>query len=253
LILFLPVVGIIVWLEHMRKNASKARREEALNQLLVGIAAERQAREAAMPPIADIQRQRLEILREQAKPQNVCSLNGIGQDGNIDADFVGGSGTIYKINLFHLSCTCPDWTKHRSGFDRTDMRRICKHLCQQLRIERVPLDSLFSVMLGRGAEIGGVPHDLHYVDLTGKAKILFGKSNTARGYSVYSKRINASGEYEFHGRVDYHYFLLDSRGEKWEWLRNERPVGLSRDIRTLILDLEKRKTEIKVLESEKVP
>jgi len=34
----------------------------------------------------------------------------------------------YKINLDDLSCSCPDFMEGRSGFERDDPRRLCKHL-----------------------------------------------------------------------------------------------------------------------------
>jgi adenylate cyclase len=37
-------------------------------------------------------------------------------------------GTVYQTDPGAESCTCDDWTANRSGFDRGDPRRYCKHL-----------------------------------------------------------------------------------------------------------------------------
>ncbi len=42
----------------------------------------------------------------------------------------GSSGLKYKITLNDLQCTCPDFTKRRSHYPPTDIRRVCKHIAR---------------------------------------------------------------------------------------------------------------------------
>jgi len=34
----------------------------------------------------------------------------------------------YEVNLYQLTCTCPNFTAHRSTLPQNDIRRICKHI-----------------------------------------------------------------------------------------------------------------------------
>lgn len=34
----------------------------------------------------------------------------------------------FKINIDNLTCTCRDWKKERSNFDKNDPRRLCRHI-----------------------------------------------------------------------------------------------------------------------------
>ncbi len=45
-------------------------------------------------------------------------------------DAEGSSGSKYKIILKDLQCTCPDFTKRRSHYPPTDIRRACKHIAR---------------------------------------------------------------------------------------------------------------------------
>ena len=38
----------------------------------------------------------------------------------------------YKIDVLEITCTCPDFSDRRSGFNRDDPRRLCKHLIRAL-------------------------------------------------------------------------------------------------------------------------
>jgi uncharacterized coiled-coil protein SlyX len=44
----------------------------------------------------------------------------------------------FKVNLFKLSCTCPNFARTRSRFAARDMRRICPHIAEAM--ERIHLD-----------------------------------------------------------------------------------------------------------------
>lgn len=37
-------------------------------------------------------------------------------------------GTIYNVSVSEMTCTCPDFRKHRKGVPANDPRRACKHL-----------------------------------------------------------------------------------------------------------------------------
>ncbi|MFN8179278.1 MAG: hypothetical protein U0167_15205 [bacterium] len=41
-------------------------------------------------------------------------------------------GKQYAVNIYQMTCTCPDFAKRRSVFQRLDARRMCKHLASRL-------------------------------------------------------------------------------------------------------------------------
>ena len=40
--------------------------------------------------------------------------------------------TTYKVNIYQMTCTCPDFEKYRSQYTRLDARRMCKHMAQKI-------------------------------------------------------------------------------------------------------------------------
>ena len=49
----------------------------------------------------------------------------------IQVQSASGTGT-YTVDTAVLTCTCPDFTKRRADFPRSDPRRLCKHLMGQI-------------------------------------------------------------------------------------------------------------------------
>ncbi|EGJ50841.1 tripartite tricarboxylate transporter TctB family protein [Desulfocurvibacter africanus] len=41
-------------------------------------------------------------------------------------------GTMYRIDTQRITCTCPNWQENRSWYNKTDPRRLCKHLLHVL-------------------------------------------------------------------------------------------------------------------------
>ncbi len=44
----------------------------------------------------------------------------------------GTEGETYLVNLALLECTCHDFKKRRIGYQKTDIRRACKHIAKQI-------------------------------------------------------------------------------------------------------------------------
>jgi hypothetical protein len=48
-------------------------------------------------------------------------------------------GKTYEVNVQKLTCTCPDFSKRRSGYPAGDVRRVCSHIYDKLyetKVER---------------------------------------------------------------------------------------------------------------------
>lgn len=55
----------------------------------------------------------------------------IPERGSIPDQMVGSyrhENTTYNVSVSLMTCTCPDFIKHRQGFPIYDLRRTCKHL-----------------------------------------------------------------------------------------------------------------------------
>jgi hypothetical protein len=44
---------------------------------------------------------------------------------------------IYEVNLFRLTCTCPDYRLRESRYSENDIRLVCKHILEKLKYAKL--------------------------------------------------------------------------------------------------------------------
>lgn len=78
-----------------------------------------------------------------------------------------GNGS-YTVDTADLTCTCPDFFKRRSNFDRSDPRRLCKHLLASIdeidHFDMETVNEIFHVSAGKGFPV----NDRHIKTISGE-------------------------------------------------------------------------------------
>ena len=54
------------------------------------------------------------------------------RDRGYKAHSLSGGEETYEVNIYQMTCTCPDWVQLRSQYPRLDARRMCKHIAWKL-------------------------------------------------------------------------------------------------------------------------
>lgn len=64
------------------------------------------------------------------------SLPKFGEErSRVEVPSMSERGKKYVVDLFHYTCTCPDFTEKRNAYARYDLRRACKHIRSQVEQE----------------------------------------------------------------------------------------------------------------------
>lgn len=96
----------------------------------------------------------------------------------------------YTLNLSKMTCTCPDFTKRHSKYEKGKIERLCKHLKLELSKEPSIKGSIFEPLLSD-------KHDSKSYFISDETESIIGYSEDNEWINVYAK--SASGEFDKFG------------------------------------------------------
>jgi hypothetical protein len=154
---------------------------------------------------------------------------------NFEEDLITVHGrNAYDLSIRNLTCTCSDWKLHRSNYAEKELRRVCKHLAQQLIKANFSNAPLIKAMLNRAAVSGGVAHRVWMRQLADGSTVLFGTSPGWTGYSIYVLTLDLGNV----AIVSEEYYLM-LKHDQWIWSKDKRPTGRTREIRNIVMSVPK--------------
>ena len=132
---------------------------------------------------------------------------------NFEEYFSIWSGETYLVNLGQLICSCPDFTKRRFNFEKTDPRRICKHLLDRFKTEDYfnNQDDLIKEVL----ESGRVDTEFYTLQINNNTRIAFIYGNT-EWVNVYCRNRKPNDKYGIYTGKFNEYGLTRS-GKYWSY------------------------------------
>lgn len=125
----------------------------------------------------------------------------------------------YKVNLYALTCTCKEYfVNNELHISRRDLRRVCKHIYEQLKNEKISFDKLTWLLLEDQLEHGD---QLLIKKKVGKNEIVIGFEDLIRmeNINVYVRMPKKKEVDVFSG--EHKRFKYDLNNKCWE--NNQKP------------------------------
>lgn len=140
------------------------------------------------------------------------------------------SGCCYEVNTGEMTCSCPDFVERRAGFERDDIRRLCKHMIMvfqrngALRLS----DSLFKSLL----EFRPAKDNIYQGVLNSGEPVLLFVSKGDDFIEVYTRK-RRSGDIGGKYTGDYDRFSYSIQMNRWNSYDMKGPPGAS-EIKTML-------------------